>query len=173
VRQKKRHTKPTQPIRANQKPKGYDVQTRLVHGFSKTRNWDYTHHVVPPITSSAAFRLNSTQRGAKGFFEFACDHIDTTRQIPIYIYDRLDEPTRGMLEENLAMAEGGEMAVCFATGMAAISAAICMQVRAGEEILAHEILYGCTYSLFTNWMPRQEVRTRFVTCATPTRLTKL
>lgn len=140
----------------------YEVQTRLVHGFSKTPKWDYSHHVVPPITSSAAFRLNSTQRGAKGFFEFACDRVDTTRHIPIYIYDRLDEPTRGMLEENLAMAEGGERAVCFATGMAAISAAICMQVRAGEEIIAHEMLYGCTYSLLTNWMPRQGVSTRFV-----------
>jgi methionine-gamma-lyase len=131
-------------VSSDGKSKPYDVQTRLVHGLSKTPKWDYTHHVVPPITSSAAFRLNSTQRGAKGFFEFACDRVDTTRQIPIYVYDRLDEPTRGMLEENLAMAEGGETAVCFATGMAAISAAVCMQVRAGQELVAHEILYGCT-----------------------------
>jgi len=140
----------------------FKVQTRLIHGFSKSPRWDYSHHVVPPITSSAAFRLNSSQRGARGFFEFACDRVDTPRHIPIYIYDRLDEPTRGMLEENLALAESGETAVCFATGMAAISAGICMQVRAGDEIVAHELLYGCTFSLLTNWMPRQGVSTRFV-----------
>jgi cystathionine beta-lyase/cystathionine gamma-synthase len=75
------------------------VQTRLIHRFSKTPKWDYSHHVVPPITSSAALRLDSSQRGATGFSEFACDCVDTPRHIPNYIYDRLDEPTRGMLEE--------------------------------------------------------------------------
>jgi O-acetylhomoserine/O-acetylserine sulfhydrylase-like pyridoxal-dependent enzyme len=53
----------------------------------------------------------------------------------IYIYDRLDEPTRGMLEEHLADAEGGETAVTFATGMAAISAALGITGKAGTEIV--------------------------------------
>ena len=140
----------------------YRIRTRLIHGTSKTPKWDYSHHVVPPMTSSATFRLTSAHRGAKGFFEFACDTVDTKRHVPIYIYDRLDEPTRGMLEDNLALAEQGEMAVCFATGMAAISAALASQVRAGDEIVAHDTLYGCTYSLLTNWMPRQNVSTRFL-----------
>jgi cystathionine beta-lyase/cystathionine gamma-synthase len=140
---------------------GYAIRTRLIHGKSKTPKWDYSHHVIPPITSSATFRLSSAQRGAKGFFEFACDTIDTTRQVPIYIYDRLDEPTRGMLEESLATAEGGDNAVCFATGMAAITAAICMLVRSGDEVLAHHTLYGCTFSFLTNWLPRQNVRAHF------------
>jgi cystathionine beta-lyase/cystathionine gamma-synthase len=140
---------------------GYRIRTRLIHGTSKTPKWDYSHHVVPPISSSATFRLSSTQRGAKGFFEFACDKIDTTRHIPIYIYDRLDEPTRGMLEENLASAEMGEMAVTFATGMAAISAVLCTLVRCDEEIVAHDTVYGCTYSLMMNWLPRQRINTKF------------
>jgi len=143
-------------------PRKYKVRTRLIHGTSRTPKWDYSHHVVPPITSSATFRLSSTQRGAQGFFEFACDRVDTTRHIPIYIYDRLDEPTRGMLEENLALAEGGDMAVCFATGMAAISAAFAVLARNGEHIVSHKTLYGCTYSLLTNWMPRLGVSTSFV-----------
>jgi Cystathionine beta-lyases/cystathionine gamma-synthases len=137
------------------------MRTRMIHGASASPKWDYTHHVIPPITSSATFRLNSSQRGAKGFFEFACDRIDTNRHVPIYIYDRLDEPTRGMLEENLAQAEQGDIAVCFATGMAAITAAICALVRSGDEIIAHETLYGCTYSFLTNWAPRQGLAARF------------
>ncbi|HSA94149.1 MAG TPA: PLP-dependent aspartate aminotransferase family protein [Terriglobales bacterium] len=139
----------------------YRIRTRLIHGTSKTPKWDYTHHVIPPITSSATFRLSSSQRGAKGFFEFACDTIDVTRKVPIYIYDRLDEPTRGMLEENLALAEEGEIGVCFATGMAAISAALNTLVESGDEIVAHDTLYGCTFSFLTNWLPRQRVTTRF------------
>jgi methionine-gamma-lyase len=140
----------------------YKIRTRLIHGTSKSPKWDYSHHVVPPISSSATFRLSSTHRGAQGFFEFACDKVDTTRHIPIYIYDRLDEPTRGMLEDNLAQAEQGDVAVTFATGMAAISAAICSLTRTGEHVIAHDTLYGCTYSLLTNWMPRQGVTTSFV-----------
>jgi len=144
--------------------KRYQLRTRLIHGSTRTPRWDYTHHVVPPITSSATFRLNSTQRGAKGFFEFACDSIDTTRHIPIYIYDRLDEPTRGMLEESLALAEGGDYAVCFATGMAAITAAFGVLLESGDEVIAHDTLYGCTYSYLTNWAPRNGVKPHFVNC---------
>ena len=59
--------------------------------------------------------------------------MNTTQQVPIYIYDRLDEPTRGMLEDNLAYAEGGETAVCFASGMAAINAALAVAVKSQEE----------------------------------------
>jgi methionine-gamma-lyase len=143
------------------------MRTRLIHGASSSPKWDYSHHVIPPITSSATFRLSSSQRGAKGFFEFACDRIDTKRHVPIYIYDRLDEPTRGMLEENLAQAEQGDIAVCFATGMAAITAAICSLVRSGDEIIAHETLYGCTYSFLMNWAPRQGLKAIFADLRKP------
>lgn len=145
----------------------YRIRTRLIHGKSKTPKWDFSHHVVPPISSSATFRLSSAHRGAQGFFEFASESVDTKRHVPIYIYDRLDEPTRGMLEENLALAEEGEMAVCFATGMAAITAAVSVLVRNGDEVLAHDILYGCTYSFLTNWLPRQGVAAKFVNLSSP------
>ena len=46
-------------------------------------------------------------RGAQGFVEFASEEADVKGHVPIYIYDRLDEPARGMLEEHLAYAEGG------------------------------------------------------------------
>ncbi|MFQ5823014.1 MAG: trans-sulfuration enzyme family protein [bacterium] len=132
----------------------YRVRTHLIHGNFESKKWDYAHHVNPPMSASAMYRLKSTQRGAKGFFEFASENIDETKHIPIYIYDRLDEPSRGMLEENLAYAEGGEICVTFATGMAAISAAVGMLCESGHEIVAHQVTYGCTYSLFSNWLPR-------------------
>ena len=72
-----------------------------------------------------------------------------------------------MLEENLAYVEGGETAICFATGMAAISAALGVTVKQREEIITHQIVYGCTYSLLTNWLPRAGIRTRFVDLTDP------
>lgn len=66
-----------------------------------------------------------------------------------------------MLEERLAYAEDGGAAVCYATGMAAIAAATGIVLRAGDEILAHRTLYGCTYSLFTNWYRRYGIHVRY------------
>jgi methionine-gamma-lyase len=140
----------------------YRIRTKLIHGVSDSSRWDYDHHVVPPMSASTTFRLNSVYRGARGFAAFANEAAEITKQDPIYIYDRLDEPTRGMLEEALAHAEGGETAVSFTTGMAAISAALGVTVQSGQEIVAHRVVYGCTYSLLTTWLPRYQIVTRFV-----------
>jgi len=148
----------------------YQLRTRLIHGSFATGRWDYDHHVVPPLSSSATYRLSSVHRGAQGFVEFA---MPESRRAPIYIYDRLDEPTRGMLEENLAVAEGGEVAVAFATGMAAISAALGVLTGAGDQIVAHRALYGCTHSLMTNWLPRYKIHTDFCDLTEPQALEKL
>ena len=135
----------------------YRLRSRLIHGVGHSARWDYDHHVVPPMTVSATFRLDSVQRGAQGFEEFSHEAELDQGHAPIYIYDRLSEPTSAMLEENLAAVEGGEMALCFASGMAAISAAICTLARAGEHVIAHKVLYGCTYSLVSNWLPRYRI----------------
>ncbi|MBI3303684.1 MAG: PLP-dependent transferase [Deltaproteobacteria bacterium] len=144
------------------KKEEYRMRTHLIHGNPNSLRWDYDHHVVPPISASTTFRLNSANRGARGFAAFANETAEAAKQVPIYIYDRLDEPTRGMLEDSLAYAEGGETAVSFATGMAAISAALGVTVQSGQEIVAHRVVYGCTYSLLTNWLPRYHITTRFV-----------
>jgi methionine-gamma-lyase len=147
----------------------YRLRTRLIHGSFATGRWDYDHHVVPPQSSSATYRLSSVHRGAQGFVEFATPE---SRRAPIYIYDRLDEPSRGMLEENLAAAEGGEVAVTFATGMAAVSGALGVLTATGDQIVAHQILYGCTHSLLTSWLPRYKIRTDFCDLTKPESLAK-
>lgn len=139
----------------------YNKETRLIHGKFHSPHWDYRNHIVPPISASAAYRLESATRGAEGFLEFANPEFNRETQSPIYIYDRLAEPSRSMLEDNLARAEDGESGVCFSTGMAAISAALGVLVKAGDSIVAHQTVYGCTYSLLTNWMPRFGVKTHF------------
>ncbi len=142
----------------------YHKETRLIHGDFHSPHWDYSDHIVPPISASAAYRLESTERGAKGFQSFANPEFNRHTQPPIYIYDRLDEPSRSMLEDNLAAAEEGECGVCFATGMGAISASIGVLAKSGDTVLAHRTLYGCTYSLFKNWMPRFGITVKMVDC---------
>jgi cystathionine beta-lyase/cystathionine gamma-synthase len=136
----------------------YSMQTRLIYGKNVTKKWDYSHHIIPPISSSVVYRMDSVERGAEGFMEFANSPVSGEDSMPIYIYDRLGEPNKDILEENLAFVEKGEMAVTFSTGMGAISGILGMLTKTGDEILAHHTLYGCTYSLLNNWYPRYGIK---------------
>ena len=151
---------------------GYSVEAHLIYGQSQDPKWDYSHHLLPPISASATFRLDSAQRGAEGFAEFAhsSDELTVKSKAPIYIYDRLGEPNKDMLEENLAYAEGGDIAVTFASGMAAISGVLGILTGSGSEIIAHQTLYGCTYSLLTNWYPRLKISSAFIDLTNPNEL---
>jgi len=135
----------------------YGVTTRLVHGPEHSAKWDFSHHVTPPLSSSTTYRLDSARRGARGFQEFG-RHVTDLGESPVYIYDRLDEPTRSILESELADVEGGDCCVTFASGMGAISAALGSVLVAGDELIAHPTVYGCTHSLLTNWYPRLGVQ---------------
>jgi methionine-gamma-lyase len=147
----------------------HSVEAHLIYGQMDDPLWDYSHHLLPPMTSSATFRLDSAQRGAQGFMEFAhtTDEVQVRSKAPIYIYDRLGEPNKDMLEKNLAYAEGGDVAVTFASGMAAIAGVLGMLTGSGSEIVAHKVLYGCTYSLLTNWYPRLKIGVKFVDFSNP------
>lgn len=132
----------------------YRDRSVLIHGRFKSEKWDFQDHILPPITTAVSFRLRSAERGAQAFQQFANPEYDRDTTHPIYVYDRLDEPCVGLLEETLAFAEKGDCAVCFGTGMAAISAAIGIHLKAGDHVVYHPAIYGCTYSHITNWLKK-------------------
>ena len=135
------------------------MSTFLIHGKAQTARWDFSHHTVPPLSSSVTYRLDSAERGGRGFLQFGRRPEEDAD--PVYIYDRLDEPTRSILEDDLARAEGGEVCCTFATGMAAISAALGILLKPGDHIVAYGTIYGCTYSLLTRWLSRLQITTTF------------
>jgi methionine-gamma-lyase len=135
----------------------YSMDTRLIYGKDVSDKWDFAHHVTSPISSSTTFRLDSVERGAQGFMQFA-NTEQFGDEAPILIYDRLGEPNKDILEENLALVEKGEMAVSFASGMGAISCVLGVLTKSGDEIITHSTLYGCTISLFNNWYPRYNIK---------------
>jgi len=136
------------------------MESFFIHGDNVSPEWDYSHHLNPPVTESVTFRLESAERGAEGFADYASS--EEKSEHPIYIYERLHEPTTGMLEDRLAAAESGDSAVTFSTGMASISAITCILTQNGDHIISHDSIYGCTYSLFANWMPRRGTKVTFV-----------
>lgn len=135
----------------------YSMDTHLIYGKDVSDKWDYQHHVTAPISSSTTFRLDSVDRGAQGFMQFA-NTEEFGDKAPIFIYDRLGEPNKDMLEENLAYVEKGEMAVSFSSGMGAISAVLGILTSTGDEVITHNTLYGCTLSLLSNWYPRFNIK---------------
>ena len=134
-------------------------RTQAIHGEFVSEAWEFSHHLIPPLTASTTFRLESLKRGAQGFVDFAGDK--KTKK-PILIYDRLEEPTTLMLEAQLAKAESAECAISFASGMGAISTAIMAVTSAGQKVLAHKTLYGCTFSLLTQWLPKFNIHTDLI-----------
>jgi cysteine-S-conjugate beta-lyase len=77
-----------------------------------------------------------------------------------YDYSRSGNPTRTVLEEQIALLENGTRGFCFASGMAAI-ACITRLLRTGDEILADSDLYGGTCRLFTRVLDRTGVTAHY------------
>ncbi|CAM3956380.1 methionine biosynthesis PLP-dependent protein [Alkalicoccus chagannorensis] len=68
-------------------------------------------------------------------------------------YSRTGNPTRQILEETIAEAEGGARGLACASGMAAIQVVLSL-FESGDEIIATSDLYGGTYRLFENGWTR-------------------
>ena len=99
--------------------------------------------IVPPIYQTATFE----QATATEFGE--------------YDYTRSGNPTRSILEQQLASLEKADYACAFASGMAALTS-LTRLVRAGEEIIAGDDLYGGTVRLLERIAEIQQVVIRYV-----------
>lgn len=81
---------------------------------------------------------------------------------PGNIYTRIMNPTTDAFEQRIAALEDGVAAVAVASGMAAITYAILNIAGTGDEIVADSNLYGGTYSLFVNTLPKYGITVRLV-----------
>ncbi len=88
-----------------------------------------------------------------------------------YEYARTQNPTRSVLEKNLAALENGSHAVCFASGLAAMDAVIKL-LKSGDEVIACNDLYGGSYRLLTKVYEKFGVRSRFVDMSDPAEVEK-
>ncbi|MBW7877537.1 MAG: aminotransferase class V-fold PLP-dependent enzyme [Candidatus Cloacimonetes bacterium] len=79
-----------------------------------------------------------------------------------FLYSRQWNPTSRYLCQALSRMEGGEDAQVFASGMAAISSTILELCSAGDEIICGRTVYGGTYALLANLLPRFGIKTHFV-----------
>ncbi|MGM0420413.1 MAG: trans-sulfuration enzyme family protein [Bacillota bacterium] len=132
--------------------------TALIHGGepeSKPQN-----ALSNPIFMTSTFTFDSLA-DAEAAFTFASDD---------YVYTRGNNPTLKVLEEKMACLEGGAEAVAFASGMGAISATLLSLLKPGQEIIAHNVLYGSSYKLITSWLKAYDIEHRLLNLKNTTNL---
>ena len=81
---------------------------------------------------------------------------------PGFIYSRFSNPTVAMFEERMALLEGAEAARATASGMAAVTAAIMGQLKAGDHIVAAKALFGSCRYVVEDLAPRFGVASTLV-----------
>ena len=78
------------------------------------------------------------------------------------IYSRIGNPTVAVFEDRLAALEDGVGALATASGMAAITYAVLGLAHAGDHVVAATTLYGGTFNLLKETLPRYGITTTFV-----------
>lgn len=118
--------------------------------------------VVAPIYPSSTFIFPSAADGANRF----------SGKSKGMIYSRFTNPTVNLLEKRLAALEEGEMAIATSSGMSAIVTTLFHLLKSGDEIIAHQTLYGGTSEFLTNILPRYQIKTHFVDFKKPETIKK-
>ncbi|CCF02390.1 O-acetylhomoserine sulfhydrylase/O-succinylhomoserine sulfhydrylase [Streptococcus macedonicus ACA-DC 198] len=78
------------------------------------------------------------------------------------IYSRIGNPTVAVFEDRLAALEDGVGALATASGMAAITYTVLGLAHAGDHVVAATTLYGGTFNLLKETLPRYGITTTFV-----------
>jgi cystathionine beta-lyase/cystathionine gamma-synthase len=78
-----------------------------------------------------------------------------------YEYSRTQNPTRKVLETNMAALENGKHAFCFGSGMAAMDTVVKL-LKSGDEVLSVNDLYGGSYRLLTKVFAQFGISSRFI-----------
>ncbi len=111
----------------------------------------------PPIFLTSTFAFRSAQDG-KDFFDYTAGR----RELPEgessgLVYSRFNNPNLEVLEDRLALCEGGELSAVFSSGMAAISTTLWAYARPGDVLLMSQPLYGGTETLIEKPLPSFQI----------------
>ncbi len=126
-----------------------DITTQLVHGGER-QVFPYGQPVITPIYASATFTYDSMEQIDRVF----------SGEDSGYIYTRYGNPTVAALSEAVRCIEEGATACAYATGMAALHAALlACELKPDSVVLASQDLYGATTSLLQNVFGTFSVKT--------------
>jgi O-acetylhomoserine (thiol)-lyase len=128
----------------------YELETLMLHGGQTTD--PATGARAVPIYQSTSFAFHNTRHAAELF------SLDE----PGNVYTRMSNPTTDVFEKRIALLEGGVGALATSSGQAAAMITMLTLLQAGDEIVAASTLYGGTYHLLADTLPKFGIRTTFV-----------
>ncbi|PWC89330.1 O-acetylhomoserine aminocarboxypropyltransferase [Azospirillum sp. TSH100] len=131
-------------------------ETLAVHGGA-FRADPVTGSVAVPIHQTTSYQFQDTAHAERLFALQELGHI----------YTRVTNPTVEVLEQRLAVLEGGAAAVAVASGQAASFYSVLNLAQAGDNIVTSTDLYGGTWNLFANTLKQIGIEARFVDPADP------
>jgi len=108
--------------------------------------------VATPVHQTTTFRATEADAIARHSVEIS----------PATFYTRYGNPTIEVLEKVVADLEGGERALSFASGMAAVSTTLLSLLKPGDHVVAGNSLYTATAKLLTNEFQELGVKVDFV-----------
>ena len=115
--------------------KEMNMETAVIHkGYNSSEHHD---SLVTPLYQTSTYSFANAQEGEDRFAGNSEGNI----------YSRLGNPTVRVLEERMAEIEGGQGALAFGSGMAAVSATLIYLTKAGDHVLCSRGIYGCTFGL--------------------------
>ncbi|MEZ4571457.1 MAG: cystathionine gamma-synthase family protein [Thermomicrobiales bacterium] len=114
--------------------------------------------IKPPIFQTSTFVINSAEEGKRFFslaygLEEATDEDEGTG----LIYGRINNPNLEILEDRLTLYDGGEAALAFGSGMAAITTTLLALLNPGDVLLHSGSLYGGTDHFIKHVLPRFDI----------------
>jgi O-succinylhomoserine sulfhydrylase len=135
--------------RKSRDPRTLRPATRLVHGGAMRSQFEET--------SEALFLT-------QGYLYDTCAQAEARFKgdAPGFIYSRFANPTVAMFEKRMALFEGAEAARATASGMAAVTAALMGQLKAGDHIVASRALFGSCLYVVEELLPRFGVASTLV-----------
>src|SRR5690606_5071614 len=114
--------------------------------------------IKPPIFQTSTFVIESAEAG-KRFFSLAygLEEPDPDEEAAGLIYGRINNPNLEILEDRLTLYDGGEAALAFGSGMAAITTTMFALLNPGDLILHSGSLYGGTDHFIKHVLPRFDI----------------
>ncbi|MGA3198339.1 MAG: O-acetylhomoserine aminocarboxypropyltransferase/cysteine synthase family protein [Halobacteriota archaeon] len=110
-----------------------------------------------PIYQTTSYVFDSTEHAAKLFGLQEMGNI----------YTRIMNPTNDVLEQRVALLEGGKAGLAVASGQAANAFSILNIARPGDEIISSSQLYGGTYTLFSSTLARMGIKVHLIDSTDP------
>src|SRR5579872_1248643 len=135
--------------RKSRDPKTLRPATQLVHGGSLRSGFEETSEALFLTQGYLYDTMELSEARFKG-------------EDPGFIYSRFANPTVSMFERRMEILEGAEAARATATGMAAVTAALMGQLKAGDHIVAARALFGSCLYVVEDLLPRFGVEATLV-----------